>query len=178
MWRGRVAGGAQDAYALNLDYAVTGSFQGQSYGQLNGNTIPNPNLIPFQKDEYEIGFEGRFLNNRLNLDVAYYSNNTKNDIVNAAASLSSGYTSSILNIGELENKGIEFLIGGSPIKNENFSWNTSFNLGYNDSRIVHTDEEDTPINVDGSQSRDRTAIISHIVGRPASVRRRHRHRRG
>jgi len=160
----QVAGGAQDAYALNLDYAVTGSFQGQSFGQLNGNTIPNPNLIPFQKNEYEIGFEGRFLNNRLNLDVAYYSNNTKNDIVSAAASLSSGYTSSILNIGELENKGIEFLIGGTPIKNENFLWSTSFNLGYNDSKIVHTDDEDTPINVDGSQSRDRTAIISHIVG--------------
>ncbi len=160
----QVAGGAQDAYALNLDYAITGSFQGQSIGQLNGNTIPNPNLVPFQKNEIEIGFDGRFLNSRLNLDIAYYSNNTTNDIVSAAASLSSGYTSSILNIGELENKGIEFLIGGTPIKNDNFSWNTSFNLGYNDSKIVHTDDEDTPINVDGSQSRDRTAIISHIVG--------------
>tara|TARA_R110002073_G_scaffold40547_5_gene114927 strand:+ start:7555 stop:10815 length:3261 start_codon:yes stop_codon:yes gene_type:complete len=160
----QVAGGAQSAYALNLDYAVTGSFQGQSFGQLNGNSIPNSNLIPFQKNEYEFGFEGRFLNSRLNLDVAYYSNQTTNDIVRAAASQSSGYTSSILNIGELKNNGLELLIGGSPIKNENFSWNTSFNLGYNDSEIVHTDDEDTPINVDGSQTRSRTAIISHIVG--------------
>lgn len=160
----QVAGGATDAYALNLDYAITGSFQGQSYGQLNGNSIPNPNLVPFQKNEIEIGFDGRFLNNRLNLDVAYYSNMTTNDIVSAAASQSSGFTSSILNIGELENKGIELLIGGTPIKSENFSWSTSFNLGYNDSKIVHTDDEDTPINVDGSQTRDRTAIISHIVG--------------
>ncbi|MFT4698441.1 MAG: TonB-linked SusC/RagA family outer membrane protein [Flavobacteriaceae bacterium] len=160
----QVAGGAQNAYALSLDYAITGSFQGQSFGQLNGNSIPNPNLEPFQKSEFEIGFDGRFLNNRLNLDVAYYSNSTTNDIVSAAASQSSGYTSSILNIGKLENKGIEFLIGGTPIKNENFSWSTSFNLGYNDSEIIHTDDEDTPINVDGSQSRDRTAIISHIVG--------------
>jgi len=108
--------------------------------------------------------EGRFLNNRLNLDVAYYSNQTTNDIVQAAASQSSGFTSSILNIGELQNKGLELLIGGTPIKNENFSWSTSFNLGYNDSKIIHTDDEDTPINIDGSQSRDRTAIISHIVG--------------
>ncbi|NQV77939.1 MAG: SusC/RagA family TonB-linked outer membrane protein [Lutibacter sp.] len=160
----QVAGGAQDAYALNLDYAITGSFQGQSFGQLNGNSIPNPNLVPFQKNEFEIGFDGRFLNSRLNLDVAYYSNNTTNDIVRAAASQSSGFTSAILNIGELENQGIELLIGATPFKNENFSWNTSFNLGYNDSKIVHTDDEETPINVDGSQSRDRTAIISHIVG--------------
>jgi TonB-linked SusC/RagA family outer membrane protein len=160
----QVAGGATDAYALNLDYAVTGSFQGQSFGQLNGNSIPNPNLIPFQKNEFEIGFDGRFLNNRLNLDIAYYSNNTTNDIVRAAASQSSGFTSTILNIGELENKGIELLIGGTPIENENFSWDTSFNFGYNDSEIISTDDENTPINVDGSETRSRTAIISHIVG--------------
>jgi len=160
----QVAGGARDPYALNLDYAITGSFQGQSFGQLNGNSIPNPNLIPFQKNEFEIGFDGRFLNNRLNLDIAYYSNNTTNDIVRAAASQSSGFTSTILNIGELENKGIEFLIGGTPIENENFSWSTSFNFGYNDSEIISTDDENTPINVDGSETRSRTAIISHIVG--------------
>ncbi|MCI2228754.1 SusC/RagA family TonB-linked outer membrane protein [Polaribacter sp. MSW13] len=160
----QVAGGARNAYSLNLDYAITGSFQGQSFGQLNGNSIPNPNLIPFQKNEFEVGFEGRFFNNRLNLDMAYYSNKTQNDIVRAAASQSSGFTSSILNIGELQNKGVEFLIGGTPIRTEDFSWNTSFNFGYNDSEIIHTDDEDTAINVDGSLTRSRTAIISHIVG--------------
>ncbi|MCD6544236.1 MAG: SusC/RagA family TonB-linked outer membrane protein [Flavobacteriaceae bacterium] len=160
----QVAGGARDAYALNLDYAITGSFQGQSFGQLNGNSIPNPNLIPFEKNEFEIGLEGRFFENRLNIDIAYYSNNTTNDIVRAAASQSSGYTSAILNIGELANQGLELLIGGYPIKNDDFSWYSSFNIGYNDSEIVHTDDEDTPINVDGSQSRSKNAIISHIVG--------------
>ncbi len=160
----QVAGGARNAYALNLDYAVTGSFQGQSFGQLNGNSIPNPNLVPFEKDEFEIGIEGRFFENRLNLDIAYYNNTTTNDIVRAAASQSSGFTAATLNIGELSNQGLELLIGGSPIKNNNFSWYSSFNLGYNDSEIIHTDDADTPINVDGSQSRSKTAIISHIVG--------------
>lgn len=160
----QVAGGATDAYALNLDYAVTGSFQGQSFGQLNGNAIPNPNLVPFQKAEYEFGIEGRFFENRLNLDLAFYSNSTENDIVEAAASQSSGFTSAILNVGELQNKGVELLVGGAPVRTDDFTWRTSFNLGYNDSEILHTDDEDTPINVDGSQTRSYTAIISHIVG--------------
>ncbi len=160
----QVAGGARTAYALNLDYAVTGSFQGQSFGQLNGFAIPNPNLVPFQKNEFEIGFDGRFFDSRLTLDVAYYQNNTTSDIVRAAASITSGYTSAILNIGELSNKGYELLIGGTPIKNDNFTWRTSFNLGYNNSKIVHTDDADTPINVDGSLTRSKTALISHIVG--------------
>jgi len=160
----QVAGGARRAYALNLDYAITGSFQGQSFGQLNGNSIPNPDLVPFQKTEFEIGFDGRFFKNRLNIDMAYYTNRTTSDIVSAAASQSSGYTSAILNIGELQNKGLELLIGGSPIKNDNFSWYTSFNMGYNNSEIIHTDDADTAINVDGSLTRSKTAIISHIVG--------------
>jgi len=160
----QVAGGASNAYSLNLDYAISGSFQGQSFGQLNGNSIPNPNLIPFQKNEFEVGFEGRFFSSRLNLDVAYYSNNTTNDIVRAAASQSSGFTSAILNVGELRNEGIEFLLGITPVKTDNFTWNTSFNFGYNDSEIIATDAENTAINVDGSGTRSRTAIISHIVG--------------
>ncbi|MBP1840381.1 SusC/RagA family TonB-linked outer membrane protein [Formosa algae] len=160
----QVAGGASDAYSLNLDYAITGSFQGQSYGQINSSSIPNPDLTPFKKTEYEFGLESNFFQNRLGIDFAYYSNNTTNDIVTASASQASGYSSAILNIGELSNKGIEFLIRGTPIQTDDFSWNTSFNIGYNDSEIVHTDDEDTSINVDGSESRSGTAIIAHIVG--------------
>ena len=160
----QVAGGARRPYQLNLDYAVTGSFRGQSFGQLNGNSIPNPNLVPFQKNELEFGLETRLFKNRLYMDAAYYSNKTTNDIVSASASLSSGYTAALLNIGELSNKGIEFLIGGTPVRQSAFSWNTSFNVGYNNSLIVRTDDEDTPINVDGSQTRSKNAIISHIVG--------------
>ena len=160
----QVAGGANNAYALNLNYAVLGSFQGNSFGNINGASIPNPNLVPFQKNEFEVGLDFRMFKSRLNIDAAYYQNKTSRDIVRASASLTSGYSSAILNIGELENKGLELLIGGYPVKGKNFSWNTSFNIGYNDSKIVNTDEANTPINVDGSLSRDKNAIISHIVG--------------
>ncbi len=160
----QVAGGARKPYQLNLDYAVTGSFRGQSFGQLNGSSIPNPNLVPFLKNEFEVGLETRLFHNRLHFDAAYYSNKTTNDIVSASASLSSGYSAAVLNIGELSNKGVELLLGGTPLRQSGFVWNTSFNLGYNNSLIVRTDDEDTPINVDGSQTRSKNAIISHIVG--------------
>ncbi len=160
----QVAGGAQDPYKLNLNYSVVGTFQDQPYGGINGDQIPNPNLIPYQKDEFEIGLAGKLFLNRFYFDIAYYNNNTTNDIVYTSASIPSGYTSAILNVGELSNEGIELLLGGSPIKKKNFSWETSFNMGYNNSLIVKTDEYDTPINVDDSQTRSKNAIISHIVG--------------
>ncbi|WOD43162.1 SusC/RagA family TonB-linked outer membrane protein [Hwangdonia lutea] len=154
--------GATSPYALNLTYAILGTFQGQAFGQVNGSTIPNPNLVPLEKKEFEIGFDGRFFNNRLHLDVAYYSNKTLNDIVRASATSTSGYTSALLNVGELENKGLELLLGGSPIKNDNFSWNSSINVGYNNSEIVNTNDEGNPITM--QLSRTGNANIAHMVG--------------
>ena len=160
----QVAGGAQDPYKLNLNYSVVGTFQGQPIGGVNGSQIPNPNLVPYQKNEFEVGLAGKLFLNRLYFDLAYYNNNTTNDIVYTSASIPSGYTSAILNVGELSNEGIELLLGGTPVEKNNFSWETSFNLGYNNSLIVSTDEYDTPINVDNSKTRSKNAIISHIVG--------------
>ncbi len=160
----QVAGGAQDPYRLNLTYAVEGTFQGQPIGGINGTQIPNPNLVPYQKNEFELGLAGKLFLNRLYFDMAYYKNNTTNDIVYTSASTTSGYTSAILNVGELSNEGVELLLGGHPIKKNDLSWEISFNMGYNNSLIVSTDEFDTPINVDGSKTRSKNAIISHIVG--------------
>ena len=160
----QVAGGAQDPYRLNLNYSIYGNFQGQPLGGINGNQIPNPNLVPYQKNEFEVGVAGKLFLNRLYFDIAYYNNHTTNDIVYTSASIPSGYTSAILNVGELSNKGIEFLLGGNPIKKKDFSWKTSINMGYNNSLIISTDALDTPINVDNSETRSKNAIISHIVG--------------
>ncbi|MEN8187597.1 MAG: SusC/RagA family TonB-linked outer membrane protein, partial [Bacteroidota bacterium] len=154
--------GDTGAYQLNLDYSVLGTFLGQAFGQINGSTIPNPDLVPLQKNEFEVGLEGRFFSNRLNIDLAYYANETTNDIVRATATPTSGYLGAMLNVGELQNKGFELLIGGYPIRNDDFSWNISYNLGYNDSEIVATNEDANPITMTGSRSE--TAYIEHQVG--------------
>jgi len=159
-----VAGGAREAYQLSLDYAILDSHLGNSFGTINGNNIPNPNLVPFQKTEFEIGIDGRFLENRLHLDFAYYTNETTDDIVASKASSTSGFTSAVINAGKLENNGIEFLIGGTPIKNDNFSWRTSFNMSYNKSEVTQTDETGTGIGL--AESRTHTAQIRQEVGDP------------
>ncbi len=161
----QVAGGARSPYGLNLNYVLyPDSHLGNIYASINGNTIPNPNLVPFQKDEFEVGLNGRFFQNRLYIDAAYYNNTTTNDIVAVGAASSSGYTQALLNIGELANQGVEFLIGGYPIRNDDFSWETSFNIGYNDSEIIHTDDNDSEINLTGGIGRAYLNTISHIVG--------------
>jgi hypothetical protein len=55
-------------------------------------------------------------NDRFNLDVTLYNRKTRNDIVAATVSLASGYSTALYNVGAISNKGIELLIGGTPLK--------------------------------------------------------------
>ncbi len=158
-----LAGGAPEAYSLGLTYGIFGQgHQGQPLGQISNGSIPNENLVPYNIDEFEVGFDTRLFENRLSIDVAYYSKKTTNDIVGVSASQTSGYGSAIANVGEITNKGVEFLISGSPIKNEDFTWNTSFNFAYNNSVVVTTNADDSPIGLGAARSRN--VEIQHIPG--------------
>jgi len=103
-------------------------------------------------------------NSRVGIDFAYYFNKTTDDIVPISLSNTSGYSSAVINIGELTNEGVELLLTGSPIKNENFSWNMSYNLGYNKNEVVQTDEDGNSLFPPNAQA---TNVSSGaIVGEP------------
>ena len=158
-----VAGGAADPYKLALTYEIFGQqHQGQPLGRIAGNQVPNPNLIAFSKKEIEVGFDARFFRNRLSLDMAIYKNNTTNDIVPVTLSVFSGYGTEIANLGEIQNKGVEFLISGTPIQTENFRWKTSINGAFNEGRILATNAENSDISL--GEPRSRNIEVKHIVG--------------
>ena len=158
-----VAGGAQDPYQLGLTYSIFGNpLQGQPTGRISNGSVPNANLVAFSKNESEIGLDLRLFNNRLSFDLAYYSNETTNDIVNVATSGASGYGGASANLGKVSNKGFEFLVSGTPIRTANFSWNVSLNGAYNESLVVATDDVDSDVNLD--EPRTRNVRITHQVG--------------
>jgi hypothetical protein len=100
--------------------------------------------------------------NRLSFDLAYYSNETTNDIVNVATSGFSGFNGASANLGKVSNKGFEFLVSGTPIQTANFSWNVSLNGAYNEGLVVATDDADSDVNLD--EPRTRNVRITHRVG--------------
>ena len=158
-----VGGGGDEAYKLAPTYQLFGQGHlGQPLGRVNGSSVPNANLVPWKKEEVEIGLDAKFFNNRLSLDVAVYKNNTKNDIVNATTSVYSGYSSATANLGKLENKGVEFLISYTPISNEKLVWTSSINGSFNESLIVETNAEGQPVSLD--EPRTRNVRIQHEVG--------------
>ena len=159
----QVAGGAQDAYTLALTYQIFGNpVNGQPTGNISNNNVPNADLVAFNKNESEIGLDLRMFGNRLSFDLAYYNNETTNDIVNVATSSFSGFTGASANLGEVSNEGFEFLVSGKPIRTENFSWDVSVNGAYNESLVVATDDVDSDVNLD--EPRTRNVRITHRVG--------------
>ncbi|QLG44756.1 SusC/RagA family TonB-linked outer membrane protein [Costertonia aggregata] len=164
----QVAGGAQEAYQLGLTYEIFGQGHlGQPLGRITGGTVPNADLVPFNKNEVEIGLDARFFDNRLSVDLAYYANETTNDIVNVTTSVGSGFGAASANLGKLENEGVELLISGTPIRNENFTWTTTLNASFNESKITATNADNSDIALD--EPRTRNVRIQQIVGEPFGV---------
>ncbi|MFZ6013538.1 MAG: SusC/RagA family TonB-linked outer membrane protein, partial [Bacteroidota bacterium] len=157
---------SQFAYQTSLYYNLSGSANGFPLGQISNGAIPNANLKPNTLVETEFGLEFKFLDNRIGLDVAYYNKKTTDEPINITTSFTSGYTSASLNVGSLENKGIELLLTGTPVKSQDFTWNISFNFTRNNNKVVKLNEGLNSIGI--ATSRSLNAFAQHVVGEPAS----------
>ena len=158
-----VAGGADNPYALSLTYGIVGQgHMGASLGAITGGTIPNSEITPFEKEETEFGFDLRLFDNKVSLDATFYDNSTIGDIVGVSASSTSGFSSALANLGQIDNTGIELLLKVKPVVTDDFAMELSFNYTNNDSEVVATN--DTGGNISMQEPRTRNLRVTHIVG--------------
>jgi hypothetical protein len=100
------------------------------------NALPNTALKPEETTAYEVGADLGFLNERMGFVLTYYNAVTRNQILGVQISSTSGYTSQILNAGEVENWGYELLLRATPVLGDNFQWDMMVNWSKNDSEVV------------------------------------------
>ena len=75
-------------------------------------------------------------NNRFNTNVTGYKNNSTDQIIPVNISHASGATSSLTNIGELEDIGLELDLTGSIIRSEDFNWDVGVNFFTNRTKVL------------------------------------------
>lgn len=113
------------------DYIVDSYDQPTSYGSVPlfsvANTKKNEDLKPERTKSWEAGLELSMLQNRIGLDVTVYKTNTIDQIIPVSVSGSTGFSSRVINAGDVENKGIEVALNLTPVKNRNFSWAMNLN---------------------------------------------------
>ena len=121
---GRVGTGA--------NYPIGGAAQPGTYPA----SIENLELKWEEAEQTNIGIDVSLFNNRVSLTADAYIKKTKDLLLNAPLPTSTGFDSATRNIGEIENKGLEFALNTSNIETENLSWNTGYNISFNRNEVV------------------------------------------
>lgn len=101
----------------------------------------NEDLKPENIESLEFGLEGSMFNNRLFFDFSVYNISTTDQIYDVPVPSSTGYSTFRENIGEMTNKGVELLVGGIPVKTNNFTWEVSANFAKNNNKLVKLTED-------------------------------------
>ena len=99
-------------------------------------SIENQNLKWEQSEQTNIGIDFTVLNGRLQFTADAYVKNTKDLLLNAPLPRSTGFDNAIQNIGQLRNRGLEFLIHSVNI-DKKLKWSTDFNISFNRNKVVN-----------------------------------------
>lgn len=138
--RGAIAEVGKDASPLAIDPALetTDNIGG---GFRYGFTGPNHVLKPEMTDTYEVGFEGRFLNDRINADFTYFWTNCQDQYVTGfRLSYATGFVLNNMNVGTFKTNGWELHIDGDVIKSNGWRWNVGVNLSHSTSEVTKLPE--------------------------------------
>lgn len=102
-------------------------FKGTS-GFVLSTVAGNPLLKPSRTKDIEVGFDLRFLNNRIGIDATYYSRNSTDQIIPINISNTTGFQRAVVNSGELQTNGGEIVLNINPVRTKDFNWNMVFNF--------------------------------------------------
>jgi TonB-linked SusC/RagA family outer membrane protein len=103
-------------------------------------TAPFSELKPEMTTSIEAGTEWRLFNSRVEFDFTYYKTNTRNQMFSLSAPSGSKYTTYYVNAGNIQNTGVEIVLGGSPIWTGDFRWKTSINFAQNKNKVLELAE--------------------------------------
>lgn len=160
---------------LRASYGVTGNDQIADYGYLQlwnssatyqgistitPSRLSNPNYGWETNRKIEAALQLGFIQDRLSLEISYFTNRSSNQLVGIPLPLSTGFQTIQANLpAEVENTGWEFETNFKVLKKENWQWSAGFNLSIPHNRLVSYPGLATSTNA-----------FNYVVGRPLTVR--------
>ena len=141
--------GSSYAAYLTMPYY---EYRGQNHAWDSNHRFPNDNLKPEQTKSWEVGLNARFFDGTLNFDATWYLSDTYNQTFESTPASTSGYSSVLVQAGQVRNSGLEMLLSYQNTWHD-FSWNTSLTYTMNRNKIMRL--------ADG--------IISPVDGKPIDM---------
>ncbi len=135
--RGGIAqvGNDTSPYSLYASYYDAGQW-GEAIRLGKPGSLLNPTLLPEEATSYEIGIDFKAFDNRLRFEGTYYKEDNRNQILNPPLAGSTGFSSIKINAGLLQSKGWEFMLGYTPIKTTDWTWDLNLNFTTNDTYLL------------------------------------------
>jgi TonB-linked SusC/RagA family outer membrane protein len=128
------------------------------------NRLANPNLKPELIGEIELGIEGKFVNNRISLDLTFYRRLSEDQILDRDLDPGTGFTVTRINAGTVQNKGIELGLGLTPVRTKDWRWQLDGNFTLNRSKVSHLPADIKQIVIDGFSNEGLFAINGKPLG--------------
>lgn len=120
-------------YSLGSNY----NFNGTIYPGAKPSTIGNDNLKWESTNQFNFGLDYSLLKFRVTVTADYYIKRTTNLLVNVDLPRSTGFSSGIQNIGEIENRGFELSVKTKNIVKPKITWSTNFNISSNRNEVIN-----------------------------------------
>ena len=126
-----------DPYRTGVVYGNPAGFPIEGVtGWSRGSQQGASDLKPERTNTFEVGTNLRFLQNRLSVDFTYYDAKSIDQIIPVPTSLTTGYSSFILNAGSMRNRGVELMLKGSPIATDDLLWDITLNYTRNRNEVL------------------------------------------
>ena len=111
-------------------------FNGQIVSGYYPSNMANDKLRWETTEQWNAGIDLSFFDSRIKLTADWYLKNTRDLLLQATIPASSGYTSAMLNIGSMQNQGVEITLGLVPVQRKNFTWGVDFNIAMNRNKVT------------------------------------------
>lgn len=146
----------------DYQYLRTYTITDQSYDGnlgLQPSKLYNPNFRWEENKKRELALEMGFLKNKISLSVAYFNNQSSNQLINYSLPTTTGFGSILTNLdAEVENTGWEFDLSTVQFQTTNFKWTTSINFSLSKNKLLAFPNLETS-----------TYANKFVIGQPLSI---------
>ncbi len=134
-----MVGNDTDPYRLNSVMGNMGAW-GNETQLTTDEKLLLPDLKPEIQTSWEIGADLGFFQNRLRMEGTYYAANNENQVLSIGLPPSSGFEGKQINAGLISSKGLEIMIGGTPVKTADWKWDLNVTYSHNSTRVEELSE--------------------------------------
>ena len=152
-------------------YSYDYVFNGQIMTGYFPSNMTNEKLKWETTEQWNLGLDFSVFKERVKVTADWYLKNTRDLLLQATIPASSGYTSAMMNVGSMQNKGVEFTLSLVPIQTKDFSWNFDFNIALNRNKVIALSNDQLSLFPKVSWDFDYNSQYPYItqVGKPSGL---------